>query len=79
MTHLKPAFEDPPQLLALSIARIIDLQSASFGDDLLSSKGSPRVSPSGSAPPLSYGLDFCSIGLIFVIEFGHGFTVDERH
>jgi hypothetical protein len=50
--YLETALKDPPQLLGLGVAGILDLQIAPLRDDLLGREGPLCVPPSRVSPPL---------------------------
>lgn len=70
--HLEALFKDVPQLLGLGTARVFHLEVAALGDNLLGSKGSLGVLPSGVFPPGLDLLDFLCKEIIL------GIGVDSR-
>ena len=69
--NLKVALQDLPQLLALSIGRVVDLQVSPLGHNLISSERTLGVSPSGVLPPRLDGLDVVQVLPVFVFEVTH--------
>ena len=52
VTHLEALLQNPPQLLRLRIARILNLQIPTLGDNLLGGEGPLGLPPSRVVPPL---------------------------
>lgn len=65
MTHVEAVLEDIPQLLTLVVARVLDLEVAPLGDNLLGGKGPFGLSPARAAPPRLDLLDFFEEELVF--------------
>ena len=77
MTHLEPAFDYFPQLLAHSIAGILDLEIAPLGHNLLSSERPFGEPPSRIRPPLLYGINVLLVELVFMVYGRHWHGVHE--
>lgn len=71
-TNLEVALEDLPELLALDIGRIVDLQVSTLCDDLLGGVGALGVSPAVILPPGLDGLNILLVLLVLVFEETHG-------
>ena len=70
-TYREALLEDPPQLLALGVAGILNLEVAALVDDLLGREGPLGLAPSRLAPPLVDGGDL--LGEELVLHAGvHG-------
>lgn len=65
--HLEASLENLPQLLALRIAGVLNLEVATLGDNLLGSEGSLGLTPAGVTPPLVDLLDFLGEDIIFSV------------
>ena len=78
MTHLEPAFNYFPQLLAHSIAGILDLEVAPFSHYLLGSERSLGEPPSRVGPPLLYSINVLLVELIFMVYGRHWYGVHKR-
>ena len=77
-SDLEPALDDPPQLLALVIAGILDLEVATLGGNLLGGEWPLGMSPPRIRPPL---LQASNVGLvegILTIEIRHWDGVHKR-
>ena len=77
MTHLEPAFNCFPQLLAHSIAGILDLEVAPLSHYLLGSERPFGEPPSRVSPPLLHGINVLLIELVFVVYGRHWYAVHE--
>lgn len=64
MAYSKLLLHKPPQLLRHGVARPFDLEVAPLAGDLLSSVGTPCVTPSGVCPPLLDLFDFLFVALL---------------
>lgn len=67
-THLEVLLDELPELLALSVGRVFNLQVSTLGDNLLSSEGTLGVPPSGILPPSLDGVDLLPVLLVFLLE-----------
>ena len=77
VTHLEPAFNYFPQLLARSIAGILDLEIAPLGHYLLGSEWPFGEPPSRVGPPLLYGINVLLVELVFMVYGRHWYGVHE--
>lgn len=73
-TNLEVLLEDTPELLGLSVRRVLDLQVSTLGHDLLSSEGTLGVPPSRVLPPGLDGLNLLLVLLVLVLEAHCGKT-----
>lgn len=74
-TYLEAVLHNVPELLGLSIARVLNLEVSALGNNLLSGKGTLGVSPSRVLPP---GLDLLDL-LLEDGVFGVGVDADVVH
>ena len=63
-SHLEVVLNDAPQLLALAVGGVLDLEVATLGDDLLSGIRTLGVPPSRVGPPV---LDGLHLGLVLPV------------
>lgn len=67
-TDLEVLLDDLPELLALHVGGVFNLQVSTLGHDLLSSEGTLGVPPSGVLPPSLDGLDLFPVLLVLLLE-----------
>lgn len=67
-TYLEVTLQDVPELLALSISRILNLQIPTLGHNLFSGKRTLGVAPSRVLPPGLDVVDLLQVLLVFVFE-----------
>jgi hypothetical protein len=79
--YCKPSFNNPPQLLGLHIAGIIDPDVASLLDNLFSGERSLGISPSRIVPPLFDSCYVVEVDAFFIFQIAHvcGYGVCKDH
>lgn len=70
-SHLESAFNDGPQLLAHSIAGVLNLEIPSLRNYLLGREWPLSVSPSRILPPVLHGVDISLVELVLLIYGRH--------
>ena len=78
MTYLEPALNYFPQLLAHSIAGVLDFEVAPLGHYLLGSERPFGEPPSGVSPPLLHCINVLLVELVFMVYGGHWYGVHKR-
>ena len=67
ITNPESALDDVPQLLAHSIAWVLNFEVSPLSNDLLCCEGSLGEPPSRVSPPLLHGVDVCLVKLLFMV------------